>query len=456
MGAGFAAAMMGLAPQGWWRLGEPRGSRVNDSSAYDIAGAYHGAPSFGQPGAIAGDPDTAVAFTPDAYVEVPDHDNYSLAKANDSFARWQENGWGRADHGGAWTPEVSDEIYFSCDGSVARIDETYRAASWMIGLEGCQPYNADIQIAVAWSDAARGGSLEPCSLVARRLDNQNFYRAELVETAAHEIQLVLMKTIGGVNTVLAVARDLGAYTPGATWHVRFQIEHGELRARTWLAGTLQPTTWQVTATDASIQTAGNIAVRSTNSDSEARPIVSFSRFWVQSLGLTVHAWLRLDETIFPGQSEAPYVHWLGKGGIDQQEWAMRIYSQDSPSHTGWVSFYTFSLDGGWGAGAEYHADTLGPLVAGVWYQFVGVLDSGDALDTQAGVSLYMNGQPVMVPPDPGTRYYNYSVVPGNGSAPVRFATRDFQSFLRGALDEVAIFERKLTAEEIANLYAAAL
>jgi hypothetical protein len=35
---------------------------------------------------------------------------------------------------------------------------------------------------------------------------------------------------------------------------------------------------------------------------------------------------------------------------------------------------------------------------------------------------------------------------------VRLATRDFASFLTGALDEVAIYPRVLSAEEIAENY----
>jgi hypothetical protein len=38
----------------------------------------------------------------------------------------------------------------------------------------------------------------------------------------------------------------------------------------------------------------------------------------------------------------------------------------------------------------------------------------------------------------------------DGSSPLRLATRDFASFLIGALDEVAIYPRVLSAEEIAE------
>jgi hypothetical protein len=43
-------------------------------------------------------------------------------------------------------------------------------------------------------------------------------------------------------------------------------------------------------------------------------------------------------------------------------------------------------------------------------------------------------------------------MPGDGGAPVRFATRDGNSFLTGGLDEVAIYLRVLTGAEIMENY----
>ena len=58
------------------------------------------------------------------------------------------------------------------------------------------------------------------------------------------------------------------------------------------------------------------------------------------------------------------------------------------------------------------------------------------------------------PPDPGTLYGTYDIVPADGSAPVRFATRDGNSFFTGGRDEVAIYPRVLTGAEIMENYTA--
>lgn len=462
----FSELMAELAPQGWWRLGEPIpqiGGLAEDASAYRVAGRYQGSfigfpQPLSVPGAIVTDSNTAVAFAGGTYVEVPDHDIYSLAKANDSFQRHASNGWGDADHGGTWSAQVSNAHYFSCASGVASIDETHNSGTWMIGLP-IQPYNADIQIETSWDDVAKAGPLSPCSLVARRKDNGTYYQAELVEQPDHSLELSLYKHVGGVQTRLAVTPNIGSYASREGWILRFQLDGPNLRARAWNQAFPQPAEWQVTAADTAIYHAGGISVRSGNSSSQARPTVKFSHFWVQTLGLTLHTFLRIDRTVFHGENSEGYIHWLGKGEGEQQEWTFRLYSQDSqdaPAHTGWVSFYVYSPSGGRGAGAAYQATNLGQLVRGRWYQFVGVLDPGDWRDSTAGATIYKDGARIAGPPMSGSLYSSFQVTPGNGSAPLRFATRDTNSFLTGALDEIAIFDRKLTDDQISQLYEAAI
>jgi hypothetical protein len=85
---------------------------------------------------------------------------------------------------------------------------------------------------------------------------------------------------------------------------------------------------------------------------------------------------------------------------------------------------------------------------------VAVYDPGDALDRTAGVSIYKDG--VEVPHrSQAYRYRDYRIYPMNGRVPLRLGTRDLVSYFTGALDEVAVFDRKLSPAEIASLYGAA-
>jgi hypothetical protein len=163
-------------------------------------------------------------------------------------------------------------------------------------------------------------------------------------------------------------------------------------------------------------------------------------------GLSVEAWLRPDVLVFPGETDDPHVHWLGKGDAGQREWAFRFYSQDS-TRPNRISAYIWNPGGRLGAGA-YFEDSL---TAGEWIHVVACYEPGDK-DTDAGVHIYKNGDHRLGPPSPGTLYKNFNIVPRHGTSPLRLATRDLASFLIGALDEVAIYPRVLTADEIQDNY----
>jgi hypothetical protein len=171
-------------------------------------------------------------------------------------------------------------------------------------------------------------------------------------------------------------------------------------------------------------------------------------------GLTVEAWLRPDLLDFPGQIDSSgdqYAHWLGKGDAGHYEWGFRFYPLSS-SRPNRVSAYIWTPGKAEGAGA-YFEDVL---TAGEWIHVVACYDPGDLHTKGAGVRIYKNGQLRRKPPDPGTPYSSYQIVPTPGPAPLRLGTRDLQSFLFGALDEVAIYPRVLTAQEVLDNYNAGI
>ena len=172
-------------------------------------------------------------------------------------------------------------------------------------------------------------------------------------------------------------------------------------------------------------------------------------------GLTVETWLRPDLLEFPAQTDPSgdrYVHWLGKGDAGQYEWGLRFYPLSS-SRPNRVSAYIWTPGEVKGAGA-YFQDVL---TAGEWMHVVACYDPGDRNTPGAGVSIYKNGQLQRGPSsDPGALYSSYQIVPTPGTAPLRLGTRDLRSFLFGALDEVAIYPRVLTAQEVLDNYNAGI
>jgi hypothetical protein len=165
-------------------------------------------------------------------------------------------------------------------------------------------------------------------------------------------------------------------------------------------------------------------------------------FSVSALGLSVSAWMRADTLVFPktegSLANEQYVHWLGKGQAAQHEWAFRMYSDPANPRANRLSFYVFNLTGGRGCGS-YFQD---PITPGRWVHVVGVVDRA----TQQ-VSIYKNGLLRRATSFAGI------ISPAPATAPLRMGTRDFASFLQGALGRVRLWNRPLSASEVQALYA---
>jgi len=463
----FATEMASLGPIGWWRLGELSGVTAADSGSGNHPGSYINFAS-GQhavAGAIPGDADGAIAISPTTgnYVEVGNQDAFSLSKANDSFDRTLANGWGTADHGGAWTPEVTTTTtYYSTDGSHAAITESV-SGTWQIGLEDVQRADADIQVRASWNQApsATDPTIAPLAIIARRSrDNSNSYRAELQEDHSGALSLRFVKVVAGMSSPIGTPISLGAtYAVNTWWYVRFQLAGPTLRARAWRSTDPEPTGWTITVTDSAISGPGSVSIRSTNSGASARPIVLFEGLRIQSVGMTVHGFMK---PTVPDFNAGNYIYWLGKGATPQAEWALRFYpsSSDRPNR---MSGYAWNLTGtpanptNQGAGAYYQPDGG---VSAIWYELVVVYDPGDWMDTQAGVSIYVNGRCQQgsrcpaVHEDPAVYYKTspYLVYPLYGTDPLRIGTRERSTFFTGDIDEIAVFDRALDDSEIAALH----
>jgi hypothetical protein len=167
-------------------------------------------------------------------------------------------------------------------------------------------------------------------------------------------------------------------------------------------------------------------------------------------GLTIEVWVRPDVLEFDGETADPYVWWLGKGEATRQEWALRFYSRKSKDRPNRISAYLFNPEGGLGAGA-YFQDRLR---AGEWMHVVACFDPGDSGTKGAGVHIYKDGVLRLGPPKRGALYDNprWKINPVAGGAPLRLGTRNLKSFLTGALDEVAIYPRVLSAKEVLENY----
>jgi len=206
---------------------------------------------------------------------------------------------------------------------------------------------------------------------------------------------------------------------------------------------------------------GDVYLKLTGDDSYVE-IASIKEYSVATTGdLSVAAWMRPDTLNFPNWEGTGYVYWLGKGESGRQEWAFRMYNRDGtqedPPRPNRVSFYVFNPGGGLGVGS-YFPNTLH---VGHWIFVVGVADSTrtymyrdgryQRCDTYRGPSAGKCPIHFQAPPNDNVQL---EIDPIAGSAPLRFGTRDLNSFFEGGLSRVRIWNRVLSAEEISALYSA--
>ena len=172
-------------------------------------------------------------------------------------------------------------------------------------------------------------------------------------------------------------------------------------------------------------------------------------------GLTVEVWMRPDVLEFSGEPRRTYIHWLGKGEADKMEWGFRFYSKSDPERPNRLSAYAWNPQGGLGAGAYYQGNLVKEKE---WLHLVACYEHYECSCTNhPGVQLFVNGEFVQGPPSSGTLYFNegeWSVMPRGRTAPLRIGTRSAtaNSFLRGGIDEVAIYPKVLTPQQIRRHY----
>ena len=142
----------------------------------------------------------------------------------------------------------------------------------------------------------------------------------------------------------------------------------------------------------------------------------------------------------PNRESSGYVHWMGKGVSGEHEWVSRMYQEgNSEDRANRISFYSFNLSGGLGAGSYFQDD----VTVGEWIHYVGTFD-------EVRTTLFKNG----VERD-SDLLSGYDIMPENGSAPVRIGTRDRNSYFQGAIARVAFYDARLSESQAAAHFAAA-
>ncbi|SDF27016.1 PKD repeat-containing protein [Blastococcus aurantiacus] len=208
--------------------------------------------------------------------------------AMDAFEREVASGFGVAQVGGAWTLSGGAA---SVSGGVGHLDVATGGASAAALLNSVQARDVAVQAGLSLDRAPTGGG-SFVYLMARRTAGNNVYRVSVRFQADGKVVMALLRTAAGTETALKTITLPGTYTPGTVLQVRFDVTGAEtptLQAKAWTSGTVEPTGWQLSATDtganAALQGAGGIGVSVYVAGSATAPVrVNVDDLWAGAAG----------------------------------------------------------------------------------------------------------------------------------------------------------------------------
>ena len=200
--------------------------------------------------------------------------NAEVFAAVDSFSRTVTNGWGAADIGGVWAPLSGTSTVLSVAGGAGRFD-LVPGSTREVALQGVSLLESASTIAYTLTAGPASGATY-VGLGARQTAAGS-YRAVAWHRNDGATHLILQRN--GV-AVASVPLAGGTWSSGSTFHIAFQVEGtapATLRMKVWAEGTPEPSSWQLTTTDATpaLQVPGRTTVfhSRASSGSGSNPVV---------------------------------------------------------------------------------------------------------------------------------------------------------------------------------------
>lgn len=199
--------------------------------------------------------------------------------------------------------------------------------------------------------------------VARWENGNNFYNASVsIAPTTGTATLSLTKSVAGTGTVINAGVTVGTHAAGNTWGIDLQVVGNLIRARAWNTTGAEPTTWQVTAVDASLVlgTQAGWGVRRETGNSNGTVTLTTDNLSVESM-ITV-----IQQDVYPPRTQIT-LPWLQVGdsvAIYRSVAGVRTLVQGSVS-AGVTDVAFFRIDG--------------TLPFGVPVQYVGVINGAETV-----------------------------------------------------------------------------
>lgn len=195
----------------------------------------------------------------------------------DTFSRDVTGGFGTAELGGQWSATSSPSV-FSVSGGRGHITMPNPGSGPNIYLNGVSARDLDARVDVALDKSATGGGTYSILKVRRSGNNDYQINTRVLPT---QVQVTLVRTVDGQTTVLNSQVLPIIYQAGDSLRMRLVVEgtgNAGLSGKVWVAGSPEPTGWQVQATDSTpaLQVAGGIGLNSYLSGSATNDPVTAS------------------------------------------------------------------------------------------------------------------------------------------------------------------------------------
>lgn len=199
------------------------------------------------------------------------------------------------------------------------------------------------------------------------------------------------------------------------------------------------------------------AAASFNGSSQYVTVPSSASLSIPTTGkLTWEAWIRPDTFQFPHASGDGYIDWMGKCANYSPtcEWEARLYGASTPQgRPNRLSAYAFNPSAGLGSAADWQPQA-GLLKAGQWLHVVAEYDlsttpSGCSSAYPGSINIWVNGiKQNFAAHAPTGCMSQYKISPKAGSSPLTIGTMALDTWFKGAVGKVAVYDRLLTQAEI--------
>jgi hypothetical protein len=159
-------------------------------------------------------------------------------------------------------------------------------------LAGVSAKSSDVQVSVSPAAMATGGGTY--ATVFSRVVGSSSYRSTLIFKSNATVTLNLTRVDGaGSSTTLVASKVITGLTYGAGDSLNLRVQATgtnptTVRSKVWKAGTTEPTTWQVSATDATsaLQAAGSVTLMSylSGTSTNAPAVLNYDALRIYDLG----------------------------------------------------------------------------------------------------------------------------------------------------------------------------